>query len=126
MFGRPEPAVVTPPVPPASGFDFGTKSTAPAVVRVGRSVNSVGHPPAGVAERRKGIERRLMSSSGVPPAGVVERRKLLSPKESLAAIAARMSAIASTIPTPGVTDSYLHSGTLKRDAAALVALSEKM
>jgi hypothetical protein len=49
-----------------------------------------------------------------------------TPKQRVLEIAQRMLQIASSIPTPGVTDTYAHSRTLSTDARALTEIAEKM
>ena len=68
-------------------------------------------------DAEKVFGKKAVAQAPVPPK---------SDKQTLLEIALRMVAVARSIPTPGVSDSFLHSKTLSQDADTLAKIAGKM
>lgn len=76
-------------------------------------------------EKNLGLIRAAQAKQAKPEA-VAPAPQSVTPKQQLLEIALRMVSMARTLPTPGVTDTYLHAKTLSADAAALSKIAEGM
>ncbi len=78
---------------------------------------------AAMASRTPSVELKQPPS---PVARAVAATPSDSAKRQLIEIALRMVSMAKALPTPGVTDTYVHSRTLAQDAKILLQISEGM